>query len=99
MNRDDIFQNMGQRDDIRNILNPNNNPIINMPPQQTWIDDDANLSRPEKFLGKTLGTFKGLFKCFLIIVGLISIGFLIRPFFKLIIEFSNLAYDLADKIY
>ena len=95
----DIFQNQDPTGQIRSFSPQDNASIINLRPQKPWIDDNERLSFTERFFGNTVGTFKKIVSLIMVLMAIAVLLILSRPFFKFILEISDWAYDLADKIY
>jgi hypothetical protein len=91
-------------------FNPNQNNqriIMTQPDRQTieipnqlqgYLEEDKP-SSTERFMGKAVGTLTKFVSFILLGVGITSMIILLRPFIKLVIEFSDWAYNCIDKLF
>ena len=91
MNQNDPFQNLFQKQapqDQRVVI-----------PQSIYPFQDEQPSKPETALNRINECIKKLFLLLSLIILVATVFIMMRPLFKALIEFSQLAWTWADKIY
>ncbi len=95
----DPFNQMNQQNNPRVIVSKPNPSFIDLSTHSPGYLDDEKPSWTEKVLGKAVGTLTKLITFIVLGVGITALIILLRPFMKLIIEFSNWAYNSIDKFF